>query len=653
MREFLDGPGCLMEFLRRELDDPQAGAVRPVSRAASGTDCSRTVSTKRWHAMPSTSCAISGSRSSRASSGPTARASPSTERSRARPHPRHLRRRWLGPRGRATARPMRAYSDELVDALFELTRGKAPDPVPTWVTCVPSLRRPELVPSLAARFAARLQLPFRPVVSKTRETAPQAEMGNSAATVRQCLGRVRRVRLRCPTGRPTSSTTSSTPAGRLTVVASAAPTAGAGPGVPLALARSNPTDPASDARLVNRPCAAHSGVVQERERAVVARGNARRRSAPQTGHGVASLIATVSPIVRSSRMSAGSCATATDTAGRTGAVAARGRPPRNAHACSRSTLRRSGGIAASSCGLVLAVREPGVEHRDDTAIGAPADQAAGALREHQRGRGNVDRVERDRCRAPRRAPARAACIGSSGTGNGILSITTSTHATPAASIPPQNDRVPTSTDVSSSRNVAREAAGVGIALREHLVRRARPQHLGEVPRRSRATCRARAPGRPPRSRVGTGDRPPPRATRRARARDRAGPSRRRGCPAPSSRTTTASATARSRGRRSKSRRPSSSRLAPRARRAPTVGARVANATRRERRFAAERRRHRDHRPPVEQPARRSRRRARPGAIRSRRLRPIVSIHTTSSASGAARRRSTSSRPSASCDVRLA
>ena len=42
-----------------------------------------------------------------------------------------------------------------------------------------------------------------------------------------------------------------------------------------------------------------------------------------------------------------------------------------------------------------------------------------------------------------------------------------------------------------------------------------------------------------------------------------------------------------------------------------------------------------------------------GATRRRRARPIVSIHTTSSASGAARRRSTSRRPTASCEVRLA
>ena len=94
------------------------------------------------------------------------------------------------------------------------SRRWSPDPRPTWVTCVPSLRQPELVPSLAARLAARLGLPFHPVVTKVRETAPQAEMDNSA---QQYAQRRRRVRGHGPGARRarcSSSTTSSTPAGR-------------------------------------------------------------------------------------------------------------------------------------------------------------------------------------------------------------------------------------------------------------------------------------------------------------------------------------------------------------------------------------------------------------------------------------------------------
>jgi ATP-dependent DNA helicase RecQ len=72
------------------------------------------------------------------------------------------------------------FSEALVEAAAELV-GKRwrPDPFPTWVTCVPSTRHPDLVPLFAERLAKALELPFLPVLLKTRETAPQAEMENS------------------------------------------------------------------------------------------------------------------------------------------------------------------------------------------------------------------------------------------------------------------------------------------------------------------------------------------------------------------------------------------------------------------------------------------------------------------------------------------
>ena len=71
------------------------------------------------------------------------------------------------------------FSDALVQAAAELV-GKRwrPDPPATWVTCVPSPDRPA-VPGFAERLAAALVLPFRPIVSKTRETKPQKELENS------------------------------------------------------------------------------------------------------------------------------------------------------------------------------------------------------------------------------------------------------------------------------------------------------------------------------------------------------------------------------------------------------------------------------------------------------------------------------------------
>jgi len=55
----------------------------------------------------------------------------------------------------------------------------APQPFPTWVTCVPSLHHPQLVPNFAQRLAHQLQLPFQPIVQKVHQNQPQKQMGNS------------------------------------------------------------------------------------------------------------------------------------------------------------------------------------------------------------------------------------------------------------------------------------------------------------------------------------------------------------------------------------------------------------------------------------------------------------------------------------------
>ena len=54
-----------------------------------------------------------------------------------------------------------------------------PDPPPGWVTCVPSLKRPNLVPDYAARVAAKLGLPFEEAVRKVRDNDEQKVQHNS------------------------------------------------------------------------------------------------------------------------------------------------------------------------------------------------------------------------------------------------------------------------------------------------------------------------------------------------------------------------------------------------------------------------------------------------------------------------------------------
>jgi ATP-dependent DNA helicase RecQ len=72
------------------------------------------------------------------------------------------------------------FSDELVVASVEMVRERwRPRPSPSWVTCVPSLERPDLVPDLAERVASLLELPFVGCVRRKFPTRPQKSMENS------------------------------------------------------------------------------------------------------------------------------------------------------------------------------------------------------------------------------------------------------------------------------------------------------------------------------------------------------------------------------------------------------------------------------------------------------------------------------------------
>jgi ATP-dependent DNA helicase RecQ len=56
------------------------------------------------------------------------------------------------------------------------------------MTCVPSLRHPDLVPDFARRRAARLGLPFHAVLQKTDERPEQKTMANSTQQARNIDG---------------------------------------------------------------------------------------------------------------------------------------------------------------------------------------------------------------------------------------------------------------------------------------------------------------------------------------------------------------------------------------------------------------------------------------------------------------------------------
>jgi ATP-dependent DNA helicase RecQ len=178
--------GCLMEFLARELDDPNAKPcekcapckrkheamrqplpelAQQATRFVRGASDLRIEPRNRWQADAFTVYPWQG----------TIRPEVRPEEGRALCVLNEPGWGKLVRDGKQGGR----FEDELVSALVELVRVWHPTPNPAWVTCVPSLHHPMLVPDLAVRLAARLSLPFFLAVRKVRETRPQKEMENS------------------------------------------------------------------------------------------------------------------------------------------------------------------------------------------------------------------------------------------------------------------------------------------------------------------------------------------------------------------------------------------------------------------------------------------------------------------------------------------
>ncbi|MDP9331968.1 MAG: hypothetical protein M3Q30_01465, partial [Actinomycetota bacterium] len=178
MREYLEHSGCLMEFLRRELDDPTAApcgrCARCVGRNLVTVEIDRELAREAVAFLRGRSLTLDPRKK-----WPDGKNIPADQRA----EPGRILSHY-GDGGWGTLVKEQkvdgAYSDELARALADLISKQSFDPDAEWVTCVPSLRRPALVPNLAAQVAARLGLPFVPAVRKARETRPQKEMNNSA-----------------------------------------------------------------------------------------------------------------------------------------------------------------------------------------------------------------------------------------------------------------------------------------------------------------------------------------------------------------------------------------------------------------------------------------------------------------------------------------
>jgi len=81
------------------------------------------------------------------------------------------------------------FDDQMVDASAQLIRERwQPEPFPEWVTAIPSRRHPGLVYDFASRLARSLGVPFVAALVRTSEAPEQKLMANSSMQARNVAG---------------------------------------------------------------------------------------------------------------------------------------------------------------------------------------------------------------------------------------------------------------------------------------------------------------------------------------------------------------------------------------------------------------------------------------------------------------------------------
>jgi ATP-dependent DNA helicase RecQ len=216
IRSYVDHGGCLMEFLSRALDDPSAGPCGKCMNCTGKTG-------RRNVPQELILAAVDFLRNDSLEIGPRKLwpravlddvqktipwAIERFENGRAKLIiPEHLRARegralcLYGDAGWGAEVAHGKYgsgrfSDALIEAAAALIRSRwKPNPAPEWVTGIPSRRHPELVRDFGDRLAAKLGLPFFPVLGKRGDKPPQKEMQNSAMQLRNSLGALKVVEL--------------------------------------------------------------------------------------------------------------------------------------------------------------------------------------------------------------------------------------------------------------------------------------------------------------------------------------------------------------------------------------------------------------------------------------------------------------------------
>jgi ATP-dependent DNA helicase RecQ len=194
MDDYLHSSDCLMRFLARELDDPEAEACgrcavcvgEPLVRTDFSTETAAAAVAFLRHSDNPIKPRKTWKDDSLLACGWKGKIPDTLQAEEGRSLSVWGDEGWgrLVQRGKKQGR----FDPALVPPLLDLIHRWSPDPVPDWVTCVPSLNHPTLVPDIASQLAAALKVPFIQCIQTKNQHQAQKMMHNSYQQARNLAG---------------------------------------------------------------------------------------------------------------------------------------------------------------------------------------------------------------------------------------------------------------------------------------------------------------------------------------------------------------------------------------------------------------------------------------------------------------------------------
>ena len=185
MQGYIDSEGCLMAYLRHALDDPETEdcgrCAVCLGEPVVGTDVNRTLAIAAAQYLKHAEMPFKPKKQVAAGAfeiyGFRGNLPAELQAQEGRILSRWGDSGWGGLV--AGDKHTGHFRDELVGAVAEMLEQRwQPNPAPQWVTCVPSLKHPTLVPDFAQRLAARLGLLFVDAIHKVIDNEPQKNQQN-------------------------------------------------------------------------------------------------------------------------------------------------------------------------------------------------------------------------------------------------------------------------------------------------------------------------------------------------------------------------------------------------------------------------------------------------------------------------------------------